>query len=104
EALLPGLEDDAHAAAGDLLQQLVIPEAPRWSVRPGGRTVAGRQRRRLLTIKAWCIRLSHRPKLVVVRKECRQLGGQVGVTGKQLLTARRRTGLPRVQVSCDHLI
>ena len=83
EADLPGLVDDAHAAAGDLLQQLVIAEVADGAQRrgnPGGRlagsSVGAFARRR---------RDGGPPHPVVVGEERAQGLGQLRVPGKQLL-------------------
>ncbi len=83
EADLPRLEDDAHAAAGDLFQQLVIAEVAHRPER-GGRCQAA--------------------DAVVVGEESRQLRGQVGVLGQQRGAIRRLTGDLRVEVRGDHRV
>jgi hypothetical protein len=86
QADVPSLVDDAHAAAGDLLQQLVIAEGAQAG--PGGRGGDGLAHRLRQALEA-----------VVVGEELRQLGGQLGVPRQQLLPTGGGAFPGRLQVS-----
>jgi hypothetical protein len=82
DAHLPGPVDDAHAAARDLAEQLVIAEALRRGPRAPGRAARRGQRR----------------QLVAVGEEVVQLRRQVGVPGDELLAVGRPPGLLGLEV------
>jgi hypothetical protein len=106
EADLPRLEHHPHAAAGDLLQQLVVAEV-----------AGGVQHRHGLGEDLF---LGHRRDLVrrlrgergpgaVLEggagvEEGGQLLGQVGVARQELVGRQRQAGLQRLEVGCDCLV
>jgi hypothetical protein len=94
QANLPGAIDHAHAAAGDLLQQFVIAEVMQDRARRLDR-FAGRQGR---WFRVGSKRLGQVLNLVMVREERSQLGGQVGMTGEQVLPVRRLAGFDRLDI------
>jgi hypothetical protein len=96
QANLPGAPDDAHAALGDLLQQLVVAEIAHAaeSRRPmgqGGPFVG----------TCWHGQLA---QFVVVGEEGGQLRRQIGVALEQLLAVEPLSSLHCFQVSGDHLV
>jgi hypothetical protein len=98
EALLSCLVDDAHAAAGDLLQQLVIAEVP--DPRPRRRRGFGGQRRRFS--RRGPGRFGHplgQPcQLILVGEEGGQLTGELWVLPQQGVAVGRLAGVHRFQV------
>ena len=92
QAHLPRLVDDAHAAAGDLLQQLVVAEVAHRRPRGHGRALPGCQGRR------GAERLGQAAKLVLVGEEGPQFPGEVGVPAQQLVSVGSLAETFRLQV------
>ena len=90
---LPGLEDDAHAAAGDLLQQFVVAEHLAGAdVATAGGAVGA-----VGPARAAAERSHESVEAIQVGKEGFELRGQVGMGGEELLPVRGRARLDRIE-------
>ena len=94
ERNLPGLVDDSHAAAGDLLQQLVIADVTDGSQRAGAVAVPHAQG----------VLAGQGGNLPLARKEGAQLGRQVRVALEPDFLLRTLTRLNGLEVSGDDFI
>jgi len=89
QAFLPRLVDDAHAAARDLVEHLVIAEVAELA-RPGRQQVAQRG--------------GEAVEVVLVGEEGGQVVGQLGVFVEQFFPAGGGSVLERTQVAGQHLV
>jgi hypothetical protein len=100
EAALPRFVDDAHAAAGDFLQQLVVAEIGDGAERTVGHRVAGGEgwvldgggRRRGLT------------HAVVVAEERLEVSGQIGMAGEKFGAVGRSSHFDGFEVGGDDFV
>ena len=104
QADLPGPVDHAHAAAGDLLQQLVVAEVRDLAEAVGGRGGFGRGDGRRRTGRSRAERLGHLLDTIVIGEERLQLAGQVGITGQPFLLVEKLAGVHRCQIGRDRFI
>jgi hypothetical protein len=104
---LPGLVDDAHAAAGDLLQQLIVAEIAHHP-QHGARGLAESQGRFPRASRRGHSRradtFSDPIKAILVAEERAQLIGQVPVPAEQVFTIRGVTEALRFQVIGENAV
>src|SRR5262249_47449571 len=112
--------DDAHAAAADLFEELIIAEVSNLGPRRWGRCFARTQRRSAAPVRTWCRRLAcptcagtirtwrqrrRQPlELVLVCEVRGQLAGPIGMAVQQLAAVRRDAGFDILQVVGEHLL
>src|SRR5262249_6118568 len=104
--------DDAHAAPGNLLQQLIVAEKANSASQLRRDPLAGREGRSNLRGSGldrcprcdWGYRLGQPAQTVLVREERAQLGGQVGMPAEQLFSVWDLAGAFAFQIGGKDLV